>query len=59
MNASPGGKQPCMRDTMWGGRVQKLVDDNGTPKGMKQILEEHRINTASMKADDMRTVCLS
>ena len=23
MNVHPGGKQPCMRDTVWAGRVQK------------------------------------
>ena len=40
MNAGPGGKQLIMRDTMWEGRIQKLVDDNGIPKGMKVILEE-------------------
>ena len=55
MNVHPGGKQPRMRDTVWVGRVQKLVDDKGVPKGMK-ILEEHGINTSRMKADDMRTV---
>ena len=30
--------------------------DDGTPKGMKMILEERGINTATMKADDMRIV---
>lgn len=29
MNKCPGGGQSCMRDTMWQGQVQKLVDDNG------------------------------
>ena len=56
MNVRPGGKQPCMRDTVWAGRAQKLVDDKGVPKGMKQILEERGINTERMKAEDMRTV---
>ena len=56
MNMRPGGKQPCMRDTVWAGQVQKMVDGKGVPKGMKKILEEHRINTSRMKADDMRTV---
>ena len=27
-----GGKQLVMRDTTWGGEVQKMVDENGTPK---------------------------
>ena len=56
MNVRPGGKQPCMRDTVWAGHVQKLVNDEGVPKGMKAILEEWGINTSRMKADDMRTV---
>ena len=25
MNVKPGGAQPCMRDTVWAGRVQKMV----------------------------------
>lgn len=25
MNVKPGGTQPCMRDIMWAGRVQKMV----------------------------------
>ena len=56
MNVRPGGKQPCMRDTVWAGRVQQLVDDDGVPKGLKKILEERGINTSRMKGDDMRTV---
>ena len=56
MNMRPGGKQPCMRNTIWSGRVQKMVNDEGILKGMKAILEERGINTSRMKADDMRTV---
>ena len=41
---------------MWEGRVQKLVDDKGVSKGVKQILEEHGVNTERMKADDMQTM---
>ena len=59
MNVRPGGKQPCMHDTVWAGQVQKLVDDKGVPKGMKKVLEERGINTSSMKADDMQTVFFS
>ena len=54
--ARPGGMQPAMRDTMWGGQVQKMVDANGVPKGMKQVLEERGINTSTMVAADMRVV---
>ena len=56
MNVRPGGAQPAMRDTMWGRRVQKMVLDDGTPKGMKMVLEERGINTSNMNADDMRVV---
>ena len=36
MNAGPAGKQPQMRDTInpLTGMVQRMVDDNGIPKGM-------------------------
>ena len=40
MNVKPGGAQPRMRDTIWAGRVQTMVLDDGTPKGMKMVLEE-------------------
>ena len=56
MNVRPGGAQSRMRDTVWARQVQKMVLADGTPKGMKMILEERGINTSSMKADDMRTV---
>ena len=54
MNVHPGGKQPAMRDTTWQGRVQQMVYPDGTPKGMKAILEERGVNTRKMKANDMR-----
>ena len=56
MNVRPGGKQPKMRDTIWAGRPQSLVDEDGVPKGMKQVLRERGINTERMVADDMRVV---
>ena len=56
MNVNPGGQQPVMRDTVWAGAVQKLVNEDGVPKGMKRVLQERGINTATMVADDMRTV---
>ena len=37
MNVGPGGKQPVMKDT---GKVQRLVNDSGIPKGMKLVLQE-------------------
>ena len=33
MNVRPGGV-----DTMWVGKVQRTIFDDGTPKGMKQVL---------------------
>ena len=56
MNVRPGGMQPAMHDTMWGGRVQTMIDADGVPKGMKKVLEEHGINTSRMVADDMKVV---
>ena len=56
MNVKPGGLQPIMHDTTWAGRKQTLVDSDGIPKGMKQILLERGINPVNMKADDMRVV---
>ena len=43
-----------MRDTVWGGAVQKLVDDEGIPKGMRTVLEERGVDTTGMRAKDMR-----
>lgn len=56
MNVRPGGAQPKMRDTMWRGRVQRMVLPDGTPKGMKQVLIERGINVTKMKAEQMREV---
>ena len=56
MNLRPGGKQPKMHDTSWGGKPQKLCFDDGVPKGMKQVLEERGINTRTLHADDMRII---
>ena len=41
LNRNPGGAHPAMRDTVWGGKLQKLVYEDGTPKGAQQILKEH------------------
>ena len=54
MNIGPGGKQPTMRDTVWGGAVQRLVDDEAIPKGMRAVLEERGVDTTGMIAKDMR-----
>ena len=44
MNVNPGGHQPVMQDTVWAGAVQKFVDENGVPKGMKRVLQEREIH---------------
>ncbi len=46
MNVGPGGKQPVMKDT---GKVQRLVNDSGIPKGMKLVLQERGVDTFAMK----------
>ena len=45
-----------MRDTVWSGYAQVVVDDDDLPNGMKMILEECSINTSTMKTDNVRTV---
>ena len=54
MSAKCGGKQPCMRDTMWKGKVQKLVNDKGIPKGLIQVLNERSKYREKMKLTEMR-----
>ena len=51
MNTKPGGKQSCMRDTVWNGRVQKMVFNIGIPKG---LLKERGKFDKKMKLEDMR-----
>lgn len=54
MNAKPGGKQPCMRDTVWNGKTQCMVFNTGIPKGLIQVLTERGKYHKSMKLDVMR-----
>ena len=54
MNVNPGGNQPAMYDTMWDGKVQRMVFPDGKPKEMRRVLEERGIDVSRMKADDMR-----
>ena len=57
MNVNPGGVQPLMRDTVWVGRVQRMVFNVGNvAKGMRKVLEERGINTTTLRADDMRKI---
>ena len=50
-----GGRRR-VRDTVWAGSVQKMVNEDDFAKGLRTILQERGINTQTMKADDMRTV---
>ena len=43
-----------MRDTLYIGKLQRTVLADGTPKGMKRVLEERGVNVNKMKADNMR-----
>ena len=45
-----------MKDTVWNGEVQKLVDSKGIPKGLEVILEERGINTDGRNANAMRDI---
>lgn len=54
MNVNPGGVQPAMRSTMWDGKIQTMVKEDGTPKGMKAVLQERGVDVKGMKAQDMR-----
>lgn len=56
MNVNPGGAQPKMRDTYWDSRLQKMVYRDGTPKGMKAVLQERGVNVTKMKGDEMRQI---
>ena len=54
MNVKPGGCQPKMRDTVYDGVTQRMVFDDGTPKGMRQVLIERHVNVKGMVAADMQ-----
>ena len=53
MNVSDGRKQPFLRDTVWDGKPQKLVTEEGIQKSFKSLLEERGVNTAKLKKDEM------
>ena len=53
MNVGPGGSQPSMHDTIWNGQFQKMTLGDGTPKGMRLVLEERGVKTAGMVKADM------
>ena len=43
-----------MRDTVWNGNVQRMILDDGRPKGMKVVLKERGVDTHGMNAEKMR-----
>ena len=45
MNAKPGGKQALLRDTVWEGKVQRMVFSIGVAKGLIQVLKEREVST--------------
>ena len=49
LNWKPGGKQPCLRDGYFNGQPQKMQFEDGTPKGVKQILAERGLLTPNMR----------
>ena len=53
MNLKPGGKQPKMKDTVFGSNNQRqsMVNEKGEPKGMKQILIERGLWREGLHAD--------
>jgi len=53
MNVKPGGCQP---DTVWDGKHFSMVLDDGTPKGMRQVLIDSHINVKGMVAADIQKV---
>ena len=59
MNVFPGGKQPVMRDSIWNGKVQKMVLPDGRPKGMRLVLQERGVDTKGMNADKLKTTIAS
>ena len=56
MNVHPGGKQPKMRDTVWNSSNQSMVLADGTPKGMKLVLQERGVDTRGLSAEKMREI---
>ena len=45
-----------MRDIVWGGKTQKLVQDDGTRNGAELILHERGINTSRLKLEQMQII---
>ena len=46
--------QPALRDGLWEGSVQKMTLPDGTPKGMKMVLQERGVDIKGMNAAKIR-----
>ena len=53
MNLKPRGKQPKVKDTVFGpdNQHQSMVNENNKPKGMKQVLIERELWKDGINAD--------
>ena len=51
LNIKDGGNQPALRDTVWKGEVQKLTLEDGTPKGLRRILQERGLFKDTMEKE--------
>ena len=59
MNRGPAGRQPVMHDTVWNGRPQSLVDENGIPKGLDCVLGERGVDVRGKSRDQLRAILSS
>ena len=54
MNVHPGGKQPRMHPGhLPNGALQMMVDRQGVPNGLKQVLEERVVDTKGMLKEQL------
>ena len=56
MNVRDGGRQPCMRDTVWHGEIQQMVTTDGVQKEMRTVLEERDVDNRGMNTKKMRAI---
>lgn len=56
MNKGPSGAQPKMRDTVWDGQPQRMVDANGIPKGLERVLQERGVDTRGKKKAELADI---
>ena len=45
-----------MRDTVWDCKVQKMTLPDGTPKGLKRVLQERGVDCSELNADKVREI---